>query len=83
MFYVINSELIGMILFQKRKNQKAHFFVIYRKLLQLEIVTYTSTRSTLTPHGSVASSRVDCIADAIDSRSESMSPKFFVPRTFL
>jgi hypothetical protein len=47
------------------------------------VVTYTSTRSTFTPQGSVASSSVDCIAEAIDSRSERISPKFFVPRTFL
>ena len=45
--------------------------------------TYTSTLSTLTPHGSVASSRVDCIIVAIDSRSDRMSPRFFVPSTFL
>ena len=45
--------------------------------------TYTSTLSTLTPHGSVASSKVACIMLAIPSRSDKMSPRFFVPKTFL
>ena len=49
----------------------------------LSLLTHTSTLSTLTPHGSVASSSVDCIIAAMDSRSERMSPRFFVPNTFL
>ena len=50
---------------------------------EMQKETYTSTLSTLTPHGSVASSRVDCIIVTIDSRSDRMSPRFFVPSTFL
>ena len=46
-------------------------------------LTHTSTLSTLTPHGSVASSSVDCIMEAMDSRSDRISPRFFVPNTFL
>lgn len=50
---------------------------------QLIYFTYTSTLSTLTPQGSVASSSVDCIMLAMPSRSDRISPRFFVPRTFL
>ncbi len=45
--------------------------------------TYTSTLSTLTPQGSVASSREICMSWAILSLSDKMSPRFFVPSTFL
>ena len=45
--------------------------------------TYISTRSTLTPQGSVASSRVVSIQWEISSRSESISAKHLVPNTFL
>lgn len=44
--------------------------------------TYISTRSTLTPQGSVASSRELCMLWEMDSRSLKISAKFFVPRTF-
>ena len=45
--------------------------------------TYISTRSTLTPQGSVASSRLDCIMWDMVSRSDKISAKFLVPKTFL
>ncbi len=38
---------------------------------------------TLTPHGSVASSREFCITWLMVSRSDRISARFFVPRTFL
>uniref|UniRef100_A0A1I8IS99 Runt domain-containing protein n=1 Tax=Macrostomum lignano TaxID=282301 RepID=A0A1I8IS99_9PLAT len=40
-----------------------------------------STRSTLTPQGSVARSRHSCIMQLISSRSERISDRFFVPST--
>ena len=49
----------------------------------LVMIKVTSTLSTLTPQGSVPSSRTVCISRAIDSRSDKMSPKVFVPNTFL
>ena len=55
----------------------------FSELSQNFLKTYTSTLSTLTPQGSVASSRVVCMSWAMLSRSERMSPRFFVPRTFL
>ena len=45
--------------------------------------TYISTLSTLTPHGSVASSNEDCITWLIVSLSDNISAKFLVPNTFL
>ena len=45
--------------------------------------SYISTRSTLTPQGSVASSRVCSITWLIVSLSESISARCLVPRTFL
>ena len=45
--------------------------------------THISTRSTLTPQGSVASSKEDCITWLIVSRSDRISARFLVPRTFL
>ena len=44
--------------------------------------TYISTLSTLTPHGSVASSSDDCMTWLMLSRSDKISAKFFVPKTF-
>lgn len=44
--------------------------------------SYISTRSTLTPHGSVASSKEVCITWLIDSLSLRISDKFLVPKTF-
>ena len=44
--------------------------------------TYISTLSALTPHGSVASSRAFCITWLIVSRSDRISARFFVPKTF-
>ena len=46
-------------------------------------ITHISTRSTLTPHGSVASSRLDCMIWEIVSRSLRISARFLVPSTFL
>lgn len=43
--------------------------------------TYISTRSTLTPQGSVASSNELCIVCEMVSRSDKISAKFFVPKT--
>uniref|UniRef100_A0A1I8IP76 Protein kinase domain-containing protein n=1 Tax=Macrostomum lignano TaxID=282301 RepID=A0A1I8IP76_9PLAT len=40
-----------------------------------------STRSTLTPQGSVARSRHSCIMQLISSRSDRISDRFFVPST--
>ena len=45
--------------------------------------SYISTRSTLTPHGSVASSNVCSITWLMVSRSERISARCLVPRTFL
>merc|ERR1712179_225172 len=42
-----------------------------------------STRSTLIPHGSVASSKVDCIPALMYSRSVRTSDRFLVPSMFL
>lgn len=44
--------------------------------------TYISTLSTLTPQGSVASSKDDCMMWEMVSLSDKISAKFFVPRTF-
>ena len=44
--------------------------------------SYISTLSTLTPHGSVASSKAVCMMWEIVSRSDKISAKFFVPSTF-
>ena len=41
--------------------------------------TLTSTRSTLMPHGSVASSKISSNSPAIDSRSERMPERDLVP----
>ena len=43
----------------------------------------TSTLSTITPQGAVATSKTAFISLAIDSRWERISPRFNVPRTFL
>jgi len=50
-----------------------------KKLIQY---IYISTRSTLTPHGSVPSSRWTCIECEIFSRSDNISCKVFVPLKF-
>jgi len=50
-----------------------------KKLIQY---IYISTRSTLTPHGSVPSSRWTCIECEIFSRSDKISCKVFVPLKF-
>ena len=52
-------------------------------LVMLVMIKVTSTLSTLTPQGSVPSSRTVCISRAIASRSDKMSPRVFVPNTFL
>ena len=44
-------------------------------------LNYISTRSTLTPQGSVASSNELCIVWEMVSRSDRISAKFFVPKT--
>uniref|UniRef100_A0AAG5CYN7 Uncharacterized protein n=1 Tax=Anopheles atroparvus TaxID=41427 RepID=A0AAG5CYN7_ANOAO len=44
--------------------------------------SYISTRSTCTPHGSVASSSVTCIECEMASRSVSSSERLRVPSTF-
>ena len=51
--------------------------------MQYTFDTYISTLSTLTPHGSVASSNEDCITWLIVSLSDNISAKFLVPNTFL
>ena len=43
---------------------------------------YISTRSTLTPQGSVASSNEFCMTWLIVSRSDKISARFLVPNTF-
>lgn len=45
--------------------------------------TYISTLSTLTPQGSVASSKELCMLWEMLSLSLKISAKFFVPKTFL
>ena len=53
-------------------------------LVTLVMIKVTSTLSTLTPRqGSVPSSRTVCISRAIDSRPDKISPRVFVPNTFL
>ena len=47
------------------------------------LTSFTSTLSTVTPQGSVASCSSSCISLAMDSRSDKMSPRFLVPNTFL
>lgn len=47
----------------------------------MQNLVYISTRSTLTPHGSVASSKDDCIVCEIASRSVNSSERFRVPKT--
>ena len=49
----------------------------------IHLTSFTSTLSTVTPQGSVASCSSSCISLAMDSRSDKMSPRFFVPNTFL
>ena len=57
---------------------------IFLLFVQLSLLlSLTSTLSTRTPHGSVASSRPSCISEAMASLSERMSPRFRVPSTFL
>ena len=45
--------------------------------------SFISTLSTWTPQGSVATSRLWCMASAMFSRSDKISDKFLVPRMFL
>ena len=52
-------------------------------ILRHESFSYISTRSTLTPQGSVASSNVCSITWLIVSLSDKISAKCFVPNTFL
>ena len=47
------------------------------------LTSLTSTLSTLMPQGSVALSRCSRMSLAIDSRSERISERFFVPRIVL
>lgn len=49
--------------------------------IHTHICTHISTRSTLTPQGSVASSREVCMVWEMVSRSERISAKFLVPST--
>ena len=51
--------------------------------MDINLQFQTSTLSTVTPQAAVASLSRSCISLAMDSRSERMSPSFFVPRTFL
>ena len=46
-------------------------------------IMFTSTLSTMTPQGAVATSSTVFISFAIDSRWERISPRFNVPSTFL
>lgn len=52
-----------------------------RRLKDWDAYTHISTRSTLTPQGSVASSREVCMVWEMVSRSERISAKFLVPST--
>lgn len=52
-----------------------------KKGILFQNLVYISTRSTLTPHGSVASSKDDCIVCEIASRSVNNSERFRVPKT--
>ncbi len=71
-------------------NRQPHIFSVIRKIrgalknriILKSLIAYISTRSTLTPQGSVASSSEDCMTWLIDSLSERISARFFVPRTF-
>ena len=64
-------------------NMVVMVMVMRMLLVTLVMIKVTSTLSTLTPQGSVPSSRTVCISRAIDSRSDKMSPRVFVPNTFL
>jgi hypothetical protein len=46
------------------------------------LLSHISTLSTLTPQGSVASSRAVCIVWEMASLSDRISARFRVPRTF-
>lgn len=52
-----------------------------RVYIYIYIYTHISTRSTLTPQGSVASSSEVCMVWEMVSRSERISAKFLVPST--
>ena len=52
-------------------------------IIKIWTFTHISTLSTLTPHGSVASSRVCSMTWLIVSRSDRISARFLVPSTFL
>ena len=47
------------------------------------LTSFTSTLWTLTPQGSVATSRVSIMSAAMFSLSDKISPRVFVPNTFL
>lgn len=61
----------------KRDNRKS----LYDNLRDIIYSTYISTRSTLTPQGSVASSSEACIVCEMVSRSARISAKLLVPKT--
>ena len=61
---------------------KCNFFLHFTATCLLQS-TYISTLSTLTPHGSVASSKEDCMTWLMVSLSDKISAKFLVPKTFL
>ena len=52
-------------------------------MVDVNVDPYISTRSALTPQGSVASSSKVFITFDIVSRSDRISDRFLVPRTFL
>ena len=62
------------------------FYTLHRKLFffaeYVRKSDYISTRSTLTPQGSVASSNEFCMTWLIVSRSDKISARFLVPNTF-
>ena len=51
-------------------------------MVDVNVDPYISTRSALTPQGSVASSSASCITLEMDSRSDRISARLRVPSTF-
>uniref|UniRef100_A0A1A9Z9S1 Uncharacterized protein n=1 Tax=Glossina pallidipes TaxID=7398 RepID=A0A1A9Z9S1_GLOPL len=68
----------------RKKRKKVSLMIRYVfQIFFLISFYYISTRSTLTPHGSVASSKDTCIVCEIASRSVNNSERLRVPKTFL
>lgn len=72
---VLKSLHFHTLSLKSNKKRITIFYLVCKKDLHFYPIT-------LTPHGSVASSKAFCITWLIVSRSDRISAKFFVPRTF-